>query len=413
MDMSEIKILVEKQGTAFEQFKQANDERLKALATGKSVADLEVTLAAINKDLDKHGADLKAIATRAAAAQLEDDGLDRNGKRKATPEEREYKKALNAYYRKGETHDLGSLGKKAMSVDSDPNGGYWVEPDTSGRMVNIIFESSPIRQIADVMTISTDALEGPEDRGEVDGSWVGERGTRNVTNTPEVGEWRIPVHEMYAQPKATQKLLDDSAIDVEAWLSQKVGDKFARMENTAFVTGNGVGKPRGFMDYTAVATVDATRAWGQLEYVPTGTSAGFGATTNGTDKLTDLVYAMKAPYRQNANFVMARLTLGAVRKLKDGMGNYIWQPAIQAGQPSMLLNHPVVEAADMPAIAADAYAIAFGNFKLGYQIVDRQGIRVLRDPFTAKPYVLFYTTKRTGGAVLNFECIKLLKFGTT
>jgi len=297
-----------------------------------------------------------------------------------------------------------------MSVGSDPDGGYLVTPDTGGSIVTKVYESSPIRQIAAVQLISTDALEGINDLNEANAGWVAEQAARTATTSPQVGKWRIPVHEMYAMPEATQQLLDDSMVDIEAWLAGKVADKLARLEATAFVSGNGVGQPRGFLDYTTAATADATRAWGVLEHLATDTSASFGTDPNGSDKLIELVHKLKEAYRNDARWVMNRAVLGATRRLKDTDGGYIWLPSMEAGQPSSLLGYPVTEAEDMPAIAANSLSIAFGNFRLGYQIVDRQGIRSLRDPFTNKPFVRFYTTRRVGGAVQNFEALKLLKF---
>ena len=214
-------------------------------------------------------------------------------------------------------------------------------------------------------------------------------------------------------PSATQKVLEDAVLDLESWLAMKVADKFARGENAAFVSGNGILKPMGILSYTMSSNPDSSRAWSQWQYVATGTSAGFGTTTNGTDKLIDLIYSLKAGYRNNARFFMSRGTVGAVRKLKDGQGNYIWQPALTAGQPSSLMGFPLVEGEDMPAIAADSYSIGFGDFAEAYTIVDRVGTSVLRDPYTTKGSVLFYSRKRTGGGAVNFEAAKFLKFGTS
>jgi len=297
-----------------------------------------------------------------------------------------------------------------MSVGSDPDGGYTVTPDMSGRMVKKIFESSPMRQVASVAVIGSDRLEGFADLEEGTATWVGETAARTATGTPAVGKWEIAVHELYAFPQITQKLLDDSQFNVETWLADKNADKFVRTENAAFLTGNGVGKPRGLLDYTTAATADSARAWASFEHIATGTSGGFGSTTNGTDKIIDLVYAVKAAYRQGANFMMSRSTLAGVRKLKDGQGNYAWQPSVGVLSGGSLLGFNIVEAEDMPVIAANSLSIAFGNFAEAYQIVDRVGIRTLRDALTNKPYVGFYSTKRVGGAAIHFEAVKFLKF---
>jgi HK97 family phage major capsid protein len=282
----------------------------------------------------------------------------------------------------------------------------------AGRMIKRQYETSPIRLIASVQLIGTDALEGIADVNEAtSGGAVAERDARAETATAQLGKWRIEVHEQYAEPRATQKLLDDANIDVEAWLADKTADIMTRTENTWFVTGNGSNKPRGFTAYTTAATADASRSWGTLEHVVSGASGDFGAS-DPADKLFDLIGAFKDHFLQNARWVTRREVITKLRKIKTGVGDYLWQPGLQTGQPQQVLGFPVTIAQDMPALAADSLSMAFGDFREGYQIVDRQGIRVLRDPYTAKPYVKFYTVKRVGGGVVNFEAIKFLKFGT-
>ena len=214
--------------------------------------------------------------------------------------------------------------------------------------------------------------------------------------------------ELYAMPAATQQLLDDAMIDVDDWLAEEVRDVFAVQESTAFVTGDGNGKPRGFLDYAVAA--EGLQSWGELGYVATGTSGAFDAAEP-ADALIDLIYAPKTGYRAKGRVVMNRQTVSAVRRFKDADGNYLWQPSLSQAGSSTLLGYPVTEAEDMPDIGANSFSIAFGDFEKGYLILDRQGVDVLRDPFSAKPYVLFYTTKRVGGGVQDFEAIKLLKFG--
>jgi HK97 family phage major capsid protein len=325
---------------------------------------------------------------------------------------RAYKSAFESYARKGPNEVWSDAERKALSVGSDADGGFLVPSDTTGRITAKIYETSAVRQVASVQAISTDALEGINDLDQAGAGWVAETGARAATSAPQVGKWRIPVYEMYAMPEATQQLLDDAAIDIEAWLADKVAGKLMRTEETAFVTGSGVGKPRGFASYTTAATADGSRAWGTPEHVATGTSGGFGTAPNGSDKLIDLVHKLKAGYRPGSVWAMNKGTLGTTRQLKAN-NDYIWLPSMLSGQPSTLLGYPVMEFEDMAAIAADSLSIAFGNFKEGYQIVDRIGLRTLRDPFTNKPYVRFYTTRRVGGDVLNFESLKFLKFGTS
>jgi HK97 family phage major capsid protein len=426
MEPTEIKSAIDGVRSAFEEFKKANDLRLAEMEK-KGAADplLSDKLTRINAAIDKHEDVLKAAEAEKKAAKERIDLLETALKRGAKNDPEAEKKANAEIVLKAFRDFAKAPGKmyfdefiaskpevKALTVGSDPDGGYTVLPDTGGRTVLKAFETSPIRQIASVQTISSDALEGFEDRDEATVAWVAETGSRATTNTPQMGRWRIPVHEIYANPAASQQALDDSSWNLESWLAEKVNDRIARTENTAFVSGNGDGKPRGFLDYSSTSVADSSRTWGVLEFVKTGSAASYGTSTNGADKLIDLVHKMKAAYRGGAVFVMSRATLGTTRQLKDGQGAYIWLPAMTAGQNSSLLGYPVVEAEDMPAIAADSLSVAFGNFRAGYQIVDRQGIRVLRDPYTAKPYVQFYTTKRVGGAVIHPETIKFLKFST-
>jgi HK97 family phage major capsid protein len=319
-----------------------------------------------------------------------------------------YKAAFAKWMRKG-TNSLSHDEHKAMLVGSDVEGGFFVTPDLSGRVVSKVFDLSPIRQIANVQIISSDALEGIEDLNEAAAGWVGETGARTDTATPQIGKYRIEAMEQYAQPKATQKLLDDSSVDIEAWLAGKVADKLARLEGTAFVAGTGVAQPRGFTSYPTAATADATRAWGTLEHVKTGVNADFAAT-NPADILFDLESAFKSAYLNGARWVTRRSVIQKVRKFKGSDNNYLWQPGLVAGQPPQLIGYPITMAEDMPALATGSLSMALGNFLLGYQIVDRLGIRVLRDPFTDKPYVKFYSTRRVGGQVVQFECIKFVQF---
>lgn len=311
-----------------------------------------------------------------------------------------YRKAFPLYLRRDDK-SLQGADIKAMTVGSDPDGGYFVTP-TVGNIVNgVIFETSPIRSLATVETISSDALEFPRDDDEASAGWVGEREDRPETATPKGGMQRIAAHEMYAEPKISQKLLEDASFDVEAWLGRKVGDKFGRVEATAFVSGDGRKKPRGFTTY-ASGTYSAGST-GKIEQVSAGTGGQVGF-----DDLINLLTSLKDYYLSGAVWLMQRATVGKVMLLKDGDGHYLWQPNTQAGKPSVLLGYDVRQAADMDAVGASKLPIAFGNFKMGYTIVDRVGISTLRDPYTAKPFVLFYSRKRLGGDVVNFEAIKLL-----
>jgi HK97 family phage major capsid protein len=306
------------------------------------------------------------------------------------------------YLRKGHTH---ALEEKALSAGSNPEGGYLVPQVMEGGIRSSARDRSNIRTIAHVQTITGGSLDVFIDPDDIGSAWVGETAARPETTAPNLKRITIPVHEIYAMPKATQTLLDDSAVNIEEWVSSRVRDRFERQENTAFVNGDGIHKPQGFLQYTKIA--DASWAWGKIGYIATG-QAGFDAASP-ADDLIDLVYSLKADYRANATWVMNSTTAGVVRKMKDAEERYIWQQSLTLGQPSFLLGYPVVMAEDMPDLGDGNFPIAFGDFRRGYTIVDRIGIRVLRDPYSSKPFVMFYTTKRVGGGVVDFDAIKLLK----
>ena len=299
----------------------------------------------------------------------------------------------DAFLKKLEVPDLKT---RLLSVDRDPGGGYWVKPEMSARISKIVFETSPVREFATIETIASDSLELIRDENQAGFGWVAEQEDRPETTTPDIGKKTIHAHELYAEPRVTQKLLDDAGFNVEAWLSQKVAERFARAEATAFVGGTGVGQPRGINTYPSGTTT------GNIEQINSGTS---GAVT--ADGLFDLVYSIKSPYLRNARFLAARLTIRDVRKLKDGQGNYLWERNFQVGQPLNILGFPMHQADDVAAVSAGSLSILFGDFKMGYTIVERFGTRVLRDPFTTKPFIKLYTTRRVGGDVVNFEALKI------
>jgi HK97 family phage major capsid protein len=323
-----------------------------------------------------------------------------------------YASAFDRYLRVGQK-GLTPDETRALSVGTDLNGGYLVTPDKSGAMVKKIFETSDVRRFASVQAISTDALEGSADLDEASGGWVGELGSRSDSTTPTVPQpWKIPVHELYSMPKSSQKLLNDANIDVAAWLAGKVADKLSRLQNTAFVTGTGVGRPRGFASYTT----SATYAWGTPEHTATGSNGSFGTDPNAIQKLNAMMGDLKDSYVPGSAFFMTRLTKFAMRNLTDASsaGKFVFIPSFQAGVPDQILGAQIQVFQDMADYTTtDALAVAYGNMARFYQIVDRQGISVLVDPFTAKPYVVFYTTARVGGDVIDFEAMKFLKFGTS
>lgn len=380
---------------AFEEFKKTNDARLKAIETkGYAPADLVEKVDKLNTIISQKEAEIAQIKTLLNRAQGAGKGDDQQKDEKS----QKYDAAMKHYIRRGGNE----VELKALSSDSDADGGYLVTPETSSEVVKKVFETSAMRSYAAVQTISSNALQILEDLGEAGSGWVGELETRTTTSTPQFNMIEIPVHELYAEPKATQQFLDDASINVESWLAEKVADKFSRDENTAFVSGSGVKKPKGFLSYASGTS------FGQIEQIVSG---------NGSvilpDSLINLAYGLKTAYQGNAKWFMKRETIKAVRLLKDSYGRYLWAPGLDGGQAGSLLGKEIAEFADMPSVEANALAIAYGDMKQAYQIVDRIGIRVLRDPFTAKPFVKFYTTKRVGGAVKNFEAIKLLKIAAS
>ncbi len=320
-----------------------------------------------------------------------------------------HQKAFGAYLRSGDDDALRGLEieGKAMSTAVAADGGYLVSPQTSDSVRNVLNSTASLRAIANVVNVDSSSYDVLVDRADFGAGWATEIGASTETTTAIIEKISIPLHELSALPKASQRLLDDSAFDIEGWLASRIADKFVRSEANAFVVGNGVDKPKGFLDYGKL--VNGSWAWGSLGYVPTGVA---GSIT-GADSIVDLVYALGAPYRAGGTFVMNSKTTSVIRKLKDADGRFLWSDGLVAGEPARLMGYPVLVAEDMPDIAANSYSIAFGNFEAGYTIAERPDLRVLRDPFSAKPHVLFYATKRVGGAVSDFAAIKLLKFAVS
>ncbi|RFU13190.1 phage major capsid protein [Rhodobacteraceae bacterium W635] len=321
-----------------------------------------------------------------------------------------HKKALGAYLRTGDDDGLRGLELegKALNTAVNAEGGYLVDPQTAEMIQGVLRGSSSLRAIANVVNVEATSFDVLVDTTDVGAGWASETAAATETDTPQIERISIPLHELSALPKASQRLLDDTAFDIEGWLAGRIADKFARAEANAFVTGDGVDKPTGFLTHSAMA--ESGWSWGNLGYVITGTDGDFDAA-NPADAVVDLVYSLGARYRANAAFVMNSKTAGAVRKMKDADGRFLWSDGLAAGEPARLMGYPVLIAEDMPDIASNAMAIAFGDFRAGYTIAERPELRVLRDPFSAKPHVLFYATKRVGGDVSDFAAIKLLKFG--
>ena len=386
---------------AFEAFKETNDRRLGEIEQ-KLTADVVTRdkVDRINRAMDEHKRVLDGLALKKARPAL-------GGAGEGSPEAAEHKAAFSAYMRRGDESALRALEGKAMSVGSAADGGYLVPPEADTEIGRRLSAASPIRALATVRQVSGAVLKKPFATSGMACGWVAETASRPQTNAAQLAELSFPTMELYAMPAATAALLDDAAVDVESWIASEVDIVFGEQEGTAFVSGDGTNKPKGFLSYTNVA--DSGWSWGNIGYIATGAAGAF--KENGpSDTLIDTVYALKAGHRQNASFVMNRKTQAAIRKFKDADGNYLWRPPATPGQAASLMGFSIAEAEDMPDVAADSFSIAFGDFRAGYLVVDRTGVRVLRDPYSAKPYVLFYTTKRVGGGVQNFEAIKLVKF---
>lgn len=441
MEIQEIKTLIEDQGKAFHAFQETHEKSQKEKdglleeKLSKIEASLDTAVEAkaeIDAKFEAEKKEREDLEARLQRANISGDGEDAKAKLEvaefnsvigalAKSRGREfvafdsdgysdYKSALDKMFREGK-ENLSAEEVKTLSAGSDPDGGYYVTPDMTGRVVKKVYETSPMRQVASQQTISTDALEGIEDLGEAGAGYAGETSQSGDTTTPQIGKWKIPVYWIDTEPKTTQQLLDDSSVNIEGWLSDKVSDKFSRFENAEFVAG-ATGKIRGLTSYDTSADSGSGVTWGSMGHVVTGVSSDF-PSSNPADKFHDLMGTVKAAYLNNARFMTRRSVITKIRKFKDGMGNYLWQPSFVAGQPETIMGHGVVRAEDMPALANGSLSLAFGDFGACYQIVDRQGMRVIRDNLTSKPYIKFYTTKRTGGGVVNYEAVKFLKFGTS
>jgi HK97 family phage major capsid protein len=383
---------------AFESFKEANDQRLAALEQKRGDILLEDKVDRIDRAINEQKAMMERLALNGRRPAL---GAD--------PVQSEHKSAWNSYVRRGDESALASFEAKALSAGSNADGGYVAPPELDRLIESRLAQVSPMRGIATVRTTGALVFKKPISLTAAGTGWVAETGERTQTSTPTLALLDFPTSELYANLAATQTLLDDAFVNLEEWIASEVEEAFAGQERAAFVSGDGSNKPKGFLAYTMVA--EASHVWGQIGYIATGAAGAF-ASSDPVDKIIDLIYTPKPQFRQNGRFVMNRKTVSAVRKLKDAEGRYVWQP-IEGGMSASLLGYPVSELEDMPDIAANAYAMAFGDFARGYLIVDRAGVRVLRDPYSAKPYVLFYVTKRVGGGVQNFDAIKTLKFAAS
>ena len=354
----------------------------------KTEADVTV----LRSDVDEVKARLDKVAKAAARPAI-------SGASDASPEVKGF---VDGYLRRGRETEI-----KSISGQTPSDGGYTVPREVDAMIARELTEISPIRALAQVVQTGSAGYRKLVSTGGTASGWVSETAARPETDTPQFAEIAPPTGELYANPAASQAMLDDAGFDLESWLASEIAMEFARAEGAAFVSGTGSDQPEGFLSAPVSVAEDGVRAFGALQYVGSGDASGFGATPEG--RLIDLVHTMKAGHRQGASFVMNSSTLADVRKLKTADGAFLWQPGMVEGQPDRLLGYPVVEAEDMPDVAAGAFPIAFGNFRHGYLIAERSATQILRDPFTNKPFVHFYATKRVGGQVLDSAAIKLLK----
>jgi len=389
----EVKALVENLQKAFHDFKAEHTKQLEEVKKGNNDALQALKVENINADISKLQSAIDQINVAQAAAQM--GGADSRVK------DKEYTTAFHAHMRKGEVQ--ASLNKGAAD-----EGGYLAPTEWDRTIIDKLVLVSPMRQLATVQQISTNGFTKLVNLKGTASGWVGETGARSETATPEFGSVSYTTGEIYANPAATQGMLDDSAINLEAWLAGEVEQEFAKQEGAAFISGNGTNKPQGLLNYATGGSAASAHPLGAIGVVGSGS---VGAITS--DAILDLIFALPTAYTLGARFAMNRSTEGRIRKLKDGQGNYLWQPSTQAGSPATLNGYPITEMPDMPDVAANALSIAFGNFARTYLIVDRVGVRVLRDPFSNKPFVQFYTTKRVGGGLLTPEPMKFMKIAAS
>lgn len=402
MSVAEMKQIAQEMGETFNEFQKGIDERVEKLEKGTGTSEVEAKLDAMNDKFDE---------LEAKQRDLEAKG-NRPGKTDKEVEQGEYKEAFGKFLRKGQDDGLADLMVKATSVGVDADGGFAVPETLDTSILELERDSVVMRSVCGQMTVSNENYRKLANLGGTGSGWVGETAARPETNTPTLAQLAPVFGEIYANPATTQKALDDVMFDVEGWLSNEVAREFAEQENLAFTSGDGTNKPKGILAYTMSQNADASRTFGEIQYRLSGTDSALGADDAGSvDNLLDLELDLKAGYRNGAAFMMPRSVLRAVRKLRDTNGELIWRPGFETGGYSTLLGYQVVENEDLPAAGAESNSVLFGNFNRGYTIVDVRGTRVLRDPYTNKPYVHFYTTKRVGGFVTDSQAIKVLRLG--
>lgn len=397
----EIRELIEQQGKAFEEFRKSNDERLAALENGEARSELEEKTDRINDELGRLSAAVDELAKKA----------NRPGAPGAEGDEAlqaEHKSAWLKWVRKGDDAGLADIERKAMNVGTPADGGYAVPIQQDRDIMRLLTDLSPMRQVCRVMTVGTEDYRKLVNLGGTASGWVGETDERPATAAPQLAQIPPSFGEIYANPEVTQKALDDIFFNVESELAADISESFSVLEGKAFLSGTGTGQPKGLLTVKTSTEADSVRAFGTVQHIATGVADNFPAK-DPADILIDLIYSMKAGYRTGAQFTVNSMTLATMRKWKDGQGNYIWQPAMQNGQPGSIFGYGYVTNEDMPSVGAGAIPVIFGNFSQAYIIFDRVGIRQLRDPYTHKPFVGFYTTKRVGSMIANTQAVKFLK----
>ncbi|ENJ1274140.1 phage major capsid protein [Salmonella enterica] len=398
VDVKDVEQVAQELQAKFDAFKEKNDKRLEAVEQEKGklageVENLNGKLSELDELKSALEEELKQVKRPAGGPQS-----------KAASE---HKTAFIGFMRKGKDDGLRELERKALQVGVDEDGGYAVPEELDRTILNLLKDEVVMRQEATTITVGGANYKKLVNLGGTASGWIGETDARPETDASKLGQIEPFMGEIYGNPQATQTMLDDAFFNVEDWINSELAIEFAEQEEIAFTSGNGTKKPKGFLAYASTLDPDKTRAFGTLQHILSGAAAGVTA-----DAIIKLVYTLRKVHRNGAKFMMNNNSLFAIRILKDSEGNYLWRPGLELGQPSSLAGYGVAENEQMPDIAADAKAIAFGNFKRGYTIVDRIGTRILRDPYTKKPFVGFYTTKRTGGMLVDSQAIKLLQIGT-
>ncbi len=382
-------------GSVFEDYKQANDERLKRIEKGQSTSDLDEKIEKMDAAIASLSKEKAELEERLKSFEAKGNRLDGGG------ESSEYAKDFEAFMRKG---DEGELSQKSINTGTDADGGFAVPESWDKKLLELLGEQSPMRQIANVITIGTDNHKKTVNKGGAAAGWVGETDSRGETDAPKLGQVEATMGELYANPAVTQRALDDIYFNVESWITGEIAEAFAEKEGEAFLLGNGSNKPIGLLTAKTDAKKDKERDFGKVQLF-TSSSAGIISG----DDLIEILYGLKKGYRKRAKWMLNSATLAEIRKLKDSEGNYLWRPGLELSQPDLINGYGIVENEDMPDLATGAKALTFGDYKRSFTIVDRIGTRMLRDPYFNKPYVHFYTTKRTGSMITDTNAVKFLQ----